>query len=129
MNTRKFWMLALVMMIVASPVFAGEATQIWRCELDDDAAEADIKAMSGEWLTEAKKLPGGANLEAQVFFPVAVNATGEIDLLFVVTAPSFEEWGKFWDAYPGSAAAAVEAKQHEFVVCPDSSLWESVKVK
>ncbi len=47
--------------------------------------------------------------------------------MFVVVAPSFAEWGKFWDAYPDSEAAKLEGK--EGVVCPDSALWESVQVK
>jgi hypothetical protein len=64
-----------------------------------------------------------------VYFPVAVNAIGEADVWFVVTAPSFEEWGKFWDNYGGSEAAALENQQNEKIVCPDSALWESIKIK
>jgi len=128
MNAKKFWMLALVMMIGVS-AFAGEATQFWRCELDDDATEAQVVAHAGEWLKAAKKLDGGANLEVYIYFPVAVNATGEMDMMYVLVAPSFEEWGKFWDAYPGSPAAEIEREGYEMVVCPDSVLWESVKVK
>ena len=129
MNTKKFWMLALVMMIVASPVFAGEAMQMWRCEMDDDATEAQVLAGAAKWLEAAKKVDGGENFQSFVFFPVAVNATGEMDMMYVVTAPSFEEWGKFWDAYAGSEAAALEQDNNALVVCPDSVLWESVKIK
>ena len=129
MNTKKFWMLALVMMIVASPVFAGEATQMWRCEMDDDASEAQVVEGAAKWLAAAKKLDGGANFTAQVFFPVAVNGTGEMDMMYVITAPSFAEWGKFWDAYSGSEAAAIEQSNNALVICPDSVLWESVNVK
>ena len=127
MKTMMRGLLVLLMMVVAVPVFSGEATQMWRCELDDDATEAEVLAYAGEWLKAAKKLNGGANIESQVFFPVAVNATGEMDLMYVLTLPTFEEWGKFWDAYPGSEAAKLEA--NEMVVCPDSVLWESVKIK
>ena len=128
MNAQKFWMLALVMMIGVS-AFAGEATQMWRCELADDATEAQVVAHAGEWLEAAKKLDGGANLEVNVYFPVAVNATGEMDMMYVLVAPSFEEWGKFWDAYAGSQAAEIERQGYDMVVCPDSVLWESIKVE
>ena len=127
MNTKKFWMLALAMMIVASPVFAGEATQMWRCEMVADATEEQIEAHAAQWLKAAKKVEGGENLEAYVYFPVAVNAMGEMDFMYIVVAPTFEEWGKFWDNYKDSEAA--EAENHELSVCPDSVLWESIKVK
>jgi len=64
-----------------------------------------------------------------VYFPVAVNSTGEFDLAFVVVAPSFEEWGRFWDNYSGSPVAELEKRQQEWVVCPDSAVWESIEVK
>ena len=38
MNRKMLWMLVAVMMIAVAPAFAGgKATQMWRCELDDDA--------------------------------------------------------------------------------------------
>ena len=80
-------------------------------------------------MAAAKKVDGGANLKAHIYFPVAVNATGDTDVWFVLTAPSFAEWGKFWDAYPDSDAADIEEDAHEVIVCPDSVLWESVEVK
>jgi hypothetical protein len=52
-----------------------------------------------------------------------------MDVMFVVVAPSFAEWGTFWDNYGGSEAAALENEQNEAVVCPDSVLWESFTVK
>jgi hypothetical protein len=124
-----FWMLALIMVVAAAPAFSGDAVQMWRCEMDDDATEAQVKAMAQEWLEAAKKLDGGEGLEAFVLFPVAVNATGEMDVMFVVVAPSFQDWGKFWDAYGGSPAAALERQHEEAVVCPDSVVWESFKVE
>jgi len=47
--------------------------------------------------------------------------------LYVVTAPSFAEWGAFMDSYEGSAAAKVDNKFAEIADCPDSALWESIK--
>ena len=50
----------------------------------------------------------------------------ETDVVFVITMPSFAEWGKLWDAYPSSEAAANE-DGHAF--CSDSVVWESVKIE
>ena len=122
-------MLVSMLMLVAAPAYSAEATQMWKCEMDDDASEAQVKASAQDWLKAAKKVKGGARLKAYVYFPIAVNATGEIDVWFVVVAPSFEEWGKFWDNYAGSPAAKVDEQNEEFVVCPDSGLWEKVNVE
>jgi hypothetical protein len=54
---------------------------------------------------------------------------GETDMMFVVVAPSFEDWGKFWDAYADSPANDIDDMNKEAVVCPDSVLWESFKVE
>jgi hypothetical protein len=124
-----FWMLALVMMVAVAPAFSGDAVQMWACEMDDDATEEQLEEMAAEWLAAAKKVKGGENLKAFVYFPIAVNATVEMDVMFVVVAPSFAEWGTFWDNYGGSEAAALENEQNEAVVCPDSVLWESFTVK
>jgi len=121
-------MLVFMLMFVAAPAYAGEATQMWRCELDDNISEEEVIAGAREWLKAAKTMKGGERLEAYVYFPVAVNATGEMDVMFIVTAPTFEEWGRFWDNYAGSPADAVD-KRNEKVVCPDSVLWESIKIK
>jgi len=122
-------LLVFALMFVAAPAFSGEATQMWKCEMDDDATEEGVKAQASAWLEAAKKLDGGENLEAYVYFPVAVNAMGETDLIFVVVAPSFAEWGKFWDAYGGSPAAELDKQHQEMVVCPNSAVWESFKVE
>ena len=129
MKTKMFLMFALVMVIASAAAFAGDAVQMWKCEMDDDATEAEIKESAQKWLAAAKKVKGGENLEASVYFPVAVNATGETDLWFVVTTPSFEEWGRFWDNYEGSEASKVENANNDHVICPDSAVWERVKVK
>lgn len=126
MKTKFFWIFGLVMMLATGPVFAGKAMQMWNCGMDDGASEEAIEEHASAWLKAAKAVNGGENIEAHVLFPVAVNATGETDFVFVVTMPTFEDWGKFWDAYPSSEAAAQE-EGHTF--CPDSVVWEAVKVK
>ena len=88
-----------------------------------------IKAKAQDWLKAAKKLNGGENLEAYVYFPIAVNGVGEMDMMFIVVAPSFEDWGKFWDAYAGSPVNELDNQNAEVVVCPNSVVWESFKVE
>ena len=100
--------------------------QMWNCGIAEDASEEDVEARASEWLKAVRKIDGGENIEVHILFPVAVNATGETDLVFVVTMPTFTEWGKFWDAYPASDAAAAE-DGHTF--CPDSVVWEAVKIE
>ena len=114
--------------MVAVPAYSSEVVQMWRCELDDATTEQEVLDDAQAWLDAARKLPGGERMEAHVFFPVVVNATGEMDLMLVVKSPSFEEWGKFWDAYGGSEAAALEVQHQEQVVCPNSVLWEAFKL-
>ena len=123
-------MIVPMLMIVAAPAYSGEAMQMWRCEMSDDTSEEDVTAMAQEFLKAAKKMPGGAGLKAYVNFPVAVNAMGQMDVLFVLVAPSFAEWGKFWDSYSGSEAATeMEKRTHDKIVCPDSALWETIRIK
>ena len=122
-------MIGSMLMIKAAPAYAAEAMQMWKCELVDDTTEEEVITMAQEWVKAAKTMAGGKGLEANVYFPVAVNVTGKIDVLFVVHAPSFVEWGKFWDNYSGSPAAELEQGHQEKIVCPDSALWESIKIK
>jgi hypothetical protein len=112
-----------------APKSAGKATQIWRCEMDDDATEKQVVAASEKWLAAAKTMDGGKNLEAYVYFPVAVNDSGASDLFFVISAPSFKEWGAFWDGYADSAAAKLDKENRGMIVPTDSALWESIKVE
>ncbi|TWU03031.1 hypothetical protein CA54_61150 [Symmachiella macrocystis] len=130
MNRNLPWMFVAVMLIAVAPAFAGgKATQMWRCELDDDATEEQVVEAAHEWLAAAKTMKGGKNLEASIYFPVAVNNLPHTDLLFVVSAPTFEEWGTFWDGYKDSPAAKLDKAHRDFIVAPNSALWESIKVK
>ncbi len=42
---------------------------------------------------------GRCGVKLSMFFPVAVNHKGQIDFHFVLSAPSFTDWGKIMDAY------------------------------
>jgi hypothetical protein len=129
MKRTVLWTLVLLVLFVAAPGYSGEAVQMWKCEMDDAITEDQVEEHASKWLAAAKKLPGGADLQAFVYFPIAVNSTGEMDVMYVVVAPSFAEWGKFWDAYGDSDAADIEEDAQEMIVCPDSAVWESVRVK
>lgn len=126
MRNRIFGLLGIALIFAVGPAYAGKAMQMWNCGLEDDATEEAVEAQAVEWVKAARKVDGGENIEAHVLFPVAVNATGDTDVVFVVTMPTFAEWGKFWDAYPDSDAAA---KEGGGVFCPDSVVWEAVKVE
>ncbi len=104
------------------------STQMWKCEIDDNATEEQVEMAAEEWLAAARTMKGGANLQASVLWPVAVNNVAESDLIFVVSAPTFKEWGAFWDGYKDSPAAKLDEKQEDFIVAPNSALWESTKV-
>jgi len=133
---RTLWMLVAVMMttvasaFVSAPAFAGgKATQMWRCEVDDDTTEEQVNAAAQKWLAAARTMPGGKNLEAYVFFPVAVSNMGQSDIIFAISAPTFAEWGEFWDGYKGSPAAKLDIANKDAIVPTDSGLWEAIKVK
>jgi hypothetical protein len=117
-----------MLMLAAAPAYSGEAMQIWRCEIEDGTTEKAIKEHAVKWLAAAKKLNGAKDLKASVSFPVAVNATGQIDMLFAIVVPDFESWGKFWDAYGDSEIAEMDSK-FGGINCPDSVVWETFVVK
>jgi hypothetical protein len=116
------------LMVAGAPAYSSTAMQMWACEIEDGATEQEILEGHAKWLKAAKKLNGGEQLEAYVYFPIAVNATGETDLMLTIIAPSFEAWGKFWDAYEGSEAAKLENENSEHIICPNSAVWESFKM-
>ena len=117
-----------MLMMVAAPAWSGSAVAVYQCEQGDDASEADVLAAVADWLQAAKAMKGGENIDAFVMFPMAATM-GEFDMLFIVTAPSFAEWGTFMDGYEGSAAAEADKKYADTAICPDSALWESFRVE
>ncbi len=122
-------MLVFMLMIASAPAYAAEARQMWKCQMNEEVSEEEVQALLGEWLKAARTMKGGERLEAYAFFPVAVNDIGNYDLWVVLHAPSFVEWGQFWDAYKGSPADEAESRANEKFICPDSALWESIKIK
>jgi len=122
-------MLFAVVMVAAAPAYSARVTQVFSCEEEDEATESGLKAVAEKWLEAAKTMKGGENLEVSLYFPVAVDKTGEVDFLMLVTAPSFAEWGLFWDGYEGSPASKVDQGSASIAICPDSALWEVIEIK
>jgi len=116
----------MALCMAASSVSASMVSQMWKCELNDDATEEAVMEAASAWAAEARKLPGGENMTLAIRFPIAVRPVGDTDVVLTMTVPSFEEWGKFWDAYPSSDVAQMERRTMN---CPDSSLWEMEMVK
>ena len=129
MNTVLRLMLVFMLMVIAAPAYSAEVIQIFHCQQDENATEKDVAAAASEWLKAAKTMKGGDQLEAYLHFPI-VAQMGERDFLFVIKAPSAEKWGMFVDGYNGSPAQEVDKKKFDNICdCPNSALWEPVKVK
>lgn len=129
MKTIMLLMLVSMLMIVAAPAYSAEAVHLFFCEDGDDVTEEQLEAAASNWLKAAKKMKGGDRLKAYVYYPLAAKMPGETDHLFVVVAPSVEEWGVFWNGYKNSPAEKADEDSRELFLCPDSLLMESVEVK
>jgi hypothetical protein len=129
MKTLVRLVLISMLMVVAVSAYSDECVHMWKCEMEDNTTEEQVIEMGHKWLNAAKATKGGEQFKAYVYFPVAVNFDDQSDFIFVVVAPSFEAWGTFWDNYHGSKAEATEEKQMEWVICPDSAVWERIAIK
>lgn len=116
------WLTGCWLALSAGPVLAGTPMQMWHCELDDEATEEALLEHIAAWASAARKLPGAEKMKFAAHFPVAAQPAGESDILITMTLTSFEDWGKFWDAYPDSDAADLEDGGP--IDCPASSVWE-----
>jgi len=116
-----------MIMALAAPAHAGQAVQVFACEVDDELTEDVLEERASKWLAAARKVKGGENLKAFLHHPVAAKM-GEVDMMLVVVAPTIAEWGVFWDNYKNSDADKMD-KANPDVACPDSFLYEAVEVK
>lgn len=121
--------LIAMLLLLAAPAFAGMPTQMWQCQMEDDATEEEVIEEAQDWLKKARAIKGGERLKARVLFPVAVNSIGDADVWFVISAPSFEEWGRFWDNYIDSDVGDSEDHEERKVNCPDAALWDSTPIE
>jgi hypothetical protein len=130
MKTFARLVLVSLMLMIAAPVYAQmQAIQIFNCEFNGETEVDDVMAMAATWLKAAKNTKGGENINAYIRFPVAEGKSNEGDFRFVITAPTFAEWGAFTDAYETSAAADVDDEMDNLVDCGESTIWEGMQIK
>jgi len=124
--------LVSLLLMIAAPAHSAsslQALQIFVCDFNDDATAEDVLAMASAWLKAAKTMPGGKNMQAFIRFPVAEGKGDEGDFRFVISTPTFAEWGQFTDAYEGSAAAKVDDEWNNLSDCGESSVWEGIFIE
>ena len=132
MKTLTRSVLISLLLLIAAPAYSGssmQAIQIFNCEFNDDASVDQVLAMASSWLKAANGMPGGKNLEAFIRFPVAERPENAGDFRFVITTPTFAEWGAFTDAYEGSAASKVDDEFDNLADCGNSTMWEGLFIK
>lgn len=130
-NFARFAMVSL-MLIMAAPVYSNssmQAIQIFNCEFNGDADVDQVMAMAATWLKAARSTKGGENMNAYIRFPIAEGRNAEGDFRFVITTPTFAEWGAFTDAYEDSEAAKVDDEFDNLVDCGQSTVWEGIQIK
>jgi hypothetical protein len=122
-------MVIAVPMVIAAQAPSNQILQIWKCEMEEGTTELQVEELAQAWLEGARKMDGGAEFRVMVLFPVATGDTGNTDFHFMVMAPTFTDWGKFWDAYNDDSPAAVADDMHQnLVACPDAALWEAHEI-
>jgi len=116
-------------MMVAAPAWSADAAmQYFKCEQHEEATDEQLEEVAAAWLKAARQMKGGENLKVFLNFPV-VAQMGEYDFFFVIVAPSLAEWGEFMAGYSGSPAEDVDEDFGNKADCPDSILFEGVKVE
>lgn len=121
-------LVASMMLLFTTAVFADAVLHIWSCKLNDDKTQADAIAVSSVWLKAARSMPGGVDLKVSLSFPLAAHAGGG-DFNFVLVAADTKSWGVFFNDYDDSAAAEADAAWDEVATCNRSGLWQSVSVE
>ena len=86
-----------------APAQANDFEQVWYCTLNPGRTLDDARSASADWLQAARTLPGGAELDLSLRWPIVVADSAE-DFEFVIRAPSLETWGAFYDGYDPSSA-------------------------
>jgi hypothetical protein len=130
MKTFSRSILVSLLLIIAAPAYSEtlQAIQVFRCEFNNEKTEAeDVLKLAAAWLKAAKQTPGGANMSLVIRFPIADGEGSESDFTWLISTPTFAEWGKFTDAYEGSAVAKVDDELFDNLAdCGNSSMWEGI---
>ena len=105
-----------------------EVMHIYSCDVTEGKTDAQVEAAAKEYLKALRQLDGGKDLKMKVVWPVAVNNMGEKDFNIILISPSFQAWGRMWDAYKDDTAAAQFEDLQGTADCPDSAVWESITI-
>jgi hypothetical protein len=125
--------LVSLLLIIAAPAYSErlQAIQIFRCDFKDETtSENDVVDLAAAWLKAAKETKGGENMSLAVRFPIAVGVAGVADFTWVISVPTFAEWGQFTDAYDSSAVSKVDDQLFaDFADCGQSTMWEGIMIE
>ena len=124
--------LVALLLLIAVPAYSApgmQVVQIFNCEFNDDATADQVLKLAEVWLSAAKDTKGGSNIVVAIRFPIAEGAATEGDFRFVISTPTFAEWGAFTDAYEGSAVSKVDEQLFDLADCGASTLWEGMVMK
>ncbi len=112
----------------ATPAFSDQVFEAMQCKLMGDNTEDDVIAGAQKWLAAARTMKGGEDLKLSIHFPVA-GGHPDSDFVFVLRAPDFETWGRFWDGYPDSPADELDGKATSITECASGRLYGGVEIK
>jgi hypothetical protein len=123
--------LVSLLLIIAAPAYSisgSQVLQIFVCEfVDDKVSDDQVLELATAWLKAAKQMEGGANMGLVIRFPIAEGDGVKGDFTWVITTPTFTEWGAFTDAYEGSAASKVDDQLFDNLAdCGQSTIWEGM---
>jgi len=123
--------LVSLLLIIAAPAYSisgSQVLQIFVCEFVDDKASDDkVLELATAWLKAAKQMEGGANMGLVIRFPIAEGDGAKGDFTWVISTPTFAEWGAFTDAYEGSAVSKVDDQLFDNLAdCGQSTIWEGM---
>lgn len=128
MNKSSLKLPVLVAALLCAPAaIADSLLEIWECELKDGKTPAELNAVTEKWLSAAKGMPGGKDLEVYLVVPV-VPIDKDPVFRFVLVAPDVGVWGQFTKGYPDSAAETVDEEWEQVAECDENSLWFSVEI-
>ena len=119
---------AAIVALGATSALSDGVSEAMQCELVGEASDEDVIAAAGKWLAAARTMPGGEELGLSIHFPVA-GGQPDTDFALILSAPSFEAWGRFWDNYPDSPAEAIDDAADEITQCHSGGLYGSVTIE
>jgi hypothetical protein len=123
--------LVSLLLIIAAPAYSisgSQVLQIFVCEfVNDKASDDQVLELATAWLKAAKQMEGGANMGLVIRFPIAEGDGVKGDFTWVISTPTFAEWGAFTDAYEGSAVSKVDDQLFDNLAdCGQSTIWEGM---